>query len=140
MGQVTIGKSQQPICIPRNSIITILGCTNKLPPRTTCLVEQAEHHNLPLGIVVNWCVTIPKARAIPIIIINTNKYNVWVTQPLLAAELHDAECDQIEYSATMDWEGENIKIRFQPTYTFTANLHQQLSGGGRAHSTQQSQN
>ena len=61
-GQVTIGNREQPICIPRNSIITILGCTNKLPPRTTCLVEQVEHHNLPLGIVINWCMAIPKAR------------------------------------------------------------------------------
>ena len=57
---------------------------------------------------------IPKARAIPIIIINTNKYNVWVRQPLLASQLYDAECDQIEYRATMDWEGGNITIGFQP--------------------------
>ena len=36
-----------------------------------------------------------------------------VRQPLLAAKLYDAECDQTEYRATMDWEGENITIRFQ---------------------------
>ena len=112
IGQVTIGNRQQTICIPRNS--TILGCTNKLLRRTTCLAEQVEHHNLPLGIVVNQYVAIPKARAIPVIIINTNKYNIWVRQPLLAAELYDAECNQIEYRATMDQEGENINIRFQP--------------------------
>ena len=35
IGQVTIGTKQQPICIPGNSTITILGCTNKLPPRIT---------------------------------------------------------------------------------------------------------
>ena len=59
---------------------------------------------------------IPKTRATPIIIINTNTFNVWVRQPLLAVELYDAEYDQIEYRirATMDWEGENIKIRFYP--------------------------
>ena len=51
--QVTIGDEQQAICIPGNSTITILVCTNKLPPRITCLVEQLEHHNLPLGIVIN---------------------------------------------------------------------------------------
>ena len=114
MGKVTIGNRQQPICIPRHSAMTSPGCTNKLPPRTTCLVEQAEHHNLPLGVVVNWCVAIPKARAKPIIIINTNKFNVWVRLPLLAVELYDTECNQIEYRTTMDWEGENIKIWFQP--------------------------
>ena len=100
-----IGNSQKPICIPGNSTITILGHTNKLLPRTTCLVEYAEHHNILFGIVVTWCIAIPKARTIPIIIINTNKFNVWVRQPLLAAKLYDAECDQREYSATMDQEG-----------------------------------
>ena len=87
IGQVTIGTKQQPICIPGNSAITILGCTNKLPPRITCLVEQVEHHNQPFGIVINWCMAIPKARTTPMIIVNTNRYNVWVRQPLLAAKL-----------------------------------------------------
>ena len=57
---------------------------------------------------------IPQVRAVPIIIINTNKFNIWVRQPLLAAKLYDAECDKIEYRATMDWEGKEIKINFQP--------------------------
>ena len=77
-------------------------------------MEQAEHHNLPVGIVVNWCMTIPKARAKSIIITNTNKFNVWVRQLLLAAKLYDVECGQIEYRVTTDWEGEDIKIRFKP--------------------------
>ena len=54
-------------------------------------MEQVEHHNLLLAIVDNWCMAIPKARTISIIIINTNKYNVWVRHPLLAAKLYDAE-------------------------------------------------
>ena len=57
---------------------------------------------------------IPKARTIPTIIINTNKYNVSVIQPLLEADLYNAECKGIEYRAAMDWEDENITIRFQP--------------------------
>ena len=48
------------------------------------------------------------------IIINTNRYNVWVRQPLLAAELFDVECDEIEYRVTMDWDDDNISIGFQP--------------------------
>ena len=48
------------------------------------------------------------------IIINTNRYNVWVGQPLLTAKLYDAECNEIEYRATMNWEGDRITIRFQP--------------------------
>ena len=114
LGQVTIGDKQQPICIPGNSTITIPGHTNKLPPKITCLVEQAEHHNLPLGIVMNQCVAMPKARTILVIIINTNRYNVWIRQPLLAAELFDTECDEIEYRANMNWDGNNISVGFQP--------------------------
>ena len=48
------------------------------------------------------------------IIINTNRYNVWVRQPLLAAKLYDAECIEIEYTAMMDWQGNDILIEFQP--------------------------
>ena len=29
-------------------------------------------------------------------------------------KLYNAECSEIEYRATMAWEGENIKIGFQP--------------------------
>ena len=77
-------------------------------------MKQAEHHNLPVGIVINQCMAILKARAMPVIIINTNRYNVWVRQPLLAAKLFDVECDEIEYRAAMDQEGDNISTGFQP--------------------------
>ena len=75
---------------------------------------QAEHHNLPLGIVINQCVAIPKARTIPAIIINTKRYNVWIRQPLLAAKLFDVECDEIEYRVNMNQEGNKISVGFQP--------------------------
>ena len=109
-----IGTKQQPICIPRNSTFTIPGCTSKLPPRITCLVEQAEHHNLLLAIVINWCVVIPKATLIHVILINTNRYYVWIRQHFLAAELFDAKCDEIEYRANMNQHGDNISVGFQP--------------------------
>ena len=73
-----------------------------------------EHHNLPLGIVINQYMAILKARTIPVIIINTKTHNVWVRQPLLASKIYAVECNSIEYRATMDREGENITIRFQP--------------------------
>ena len=56
----------------------------------------------------------PKARTIPVIIINTNRYNVWIRQPLLAAELPDMECDEIEYRANINWEGNNKSVGFKP--------------------------
>ena len=56
----------------------------------------------------------PKARSIPVIMINTNRYNVWIRQPLLAAELFDVECNKMEYRANMNWDGDNILVGFQP--------------------------
>ena len=111
---MTIGTKQHPICIPGNSTITIPGHTSKLPSRITCLVEQAEHHNLPLGIVINRCMATPKARSIPVILINTNMYNVWIRQPLLEAELFNAECNEIKYRANTSWDDNNILVGFQP--------------------------
>ena len=73
IGQVTIGSRKNPICIPRNSVITVLGCTTKIQPKAVYLVKQAEHHNMPLGIVVNRCVAKFKARSMPVILINTTK-------------------------------------------------------------------
>ena len=63
-----------------------------------------EYHTLPLGIVVNWYVAMPKAKAMPIIVGNTNIFNVWVRQPLLAAKLYGSEYSQLEKRTMMDWE------------------------------------
>ena len=111
---MTIGTKQQPICIPSRSTITILACTSKLPSRITCLVEQVEHHNLLLDIVINRCMATLKARSIPVILINTNRYNVWIRQPLLVAKLFDVECDEIEYRVNMSQDDNNILVGFQP--------------------------
>ena len=56
IGQVTIGSKQNHVCVPGNSAITVPGWTNKISPNITCLVEQAQHHNLAPGIVINSCV------------------------------------------------------------------------------------
>ena len=74
--QVTIGSEQNPVCVSGNSALTVLGQTNKIPSKLTCLVEQAQHHNLPPGIVINRCVATTKARSVPVILVNTNRQNV----------------------------------------------------------------
>ena len=109
-----IGLRKNPICIPRNSVITVLGHTTKIYPKTVCLVEQAEHHNLPQGIVVNRCVAKFKSRSMSVILINTTKQNVCLQQPLLAAELYDAEYHQIEHWADMEVKGDVANISFLP--------------------------
>ena len=102
IGQVTIGSRNNPVCIPGNSVITVPGHTTKVHPKAVCLVEQAEHHNLPQGIVVNRCVATVKPRSMPVILINTTKQNVWLQQPLLAAELYTAEYHPVEHWADID--------------------------------------
>ena len=80
-----------------------------------CLVEQAQHHNLPLCILINRCVATTKARSVPIILINTTKQNVWIQQPLLAAELFIMDhIDEIECRASMERKGDNINRSFSP--------------------------
>ena len=87
----------------------------QIPPKTTCLVEQAQHHDLPLGIVINRCVATTKARSVPVILVNTTKQNVWIWQPLLATELFNTDqIDEIEHRASMERQGDNINISFLP--------------------------
>ena len=115
IGQVTIGSEQNSVCIPGNSAFTMPGQTNKILPRITCLVEQAQKHNLPPGIVINRCVATTKARSVPVILVNTNRQNVWIWQPLLAAELFSVdEVEKIEHRADMERQGDNIQISFSP--------------------------
>ena len=115
IGQVTIGSKQNPVCIPGNSALIVLGQTSKIPSKLTCLVEQAQHHNLPPGIVINRCMATTKARSVPVILVNTNQQNVWIWQPLLAAELFGTDqVEEIEHRADMERQGDNIQISFSP--------------------------
>ena len=91
------------------------GQTNKISPKFICLVEQAQHHNLPPGIVINRCVATTKARSVPVILVNTNKQNMWIQQPLLAAELFSMDqIEKIEHRANIERQGDNIHISFSP--------------------------
>ena len=54
-----------------------------------------------------------KGRSVPVILINTTKQNVWIQQPLLAAELFIVDqIDEIEHRASMERKGNNITISF----------------------------
>ena len=87
------------------------GQTQKLPSKITCLFEQAEHHNLPLGIVINRCAATAKARSVPVIVINTSKQNVWIWQSLLAAELFSTDqIDKIEHRTSLEGKEDTINI------------------------------
>ena len=115
IGQVTVGSRENPVCVPGNSALTMPGQTSKIPSKLTCLVEQAQHHNLPPGIVINRCLATTKARSVTVILVNTSRQNVWIQQPLLATELFGTDqVKEIEHRANMEREGDNIQISFSP--------------------------
>ena len=78
-------------------------------------MEQAQHHNLPPDIVINRCVATTKAGSVPVILVNNNRQNVWIWQPLLATELFSTDqVEEIEHRADMERQGDNIQISFSP--------------------------
>ena len=55
-----------------------------------------------------------KSRSVPVILINTTKQNVWLQQPLLAAELYTAEYHPVEHWADIEVEGDVTNVSFLP--------------------------
>ena len=115
LGQVWVGNTCQAICIPANSVKVIQGRTNKVTRQLSCMVEARVCYNLPRGIVVNRTMVIPrKNKQIPVALMNTNSYNVWIRQPLLAADIVEAEDCPWDYQTSMSSDGNKINISFCP--------------------------
>ena len=103
--------------MPGNYALTILGRLGKnarVPSGTPCLIDTTVINNLMQGISVNCCFVHRMGSAVPVIVINQNNYNVWIWQPLLAAEIYWAEHLPWDYGVKLHCEGENIKLAFQP--------------------------
>ena len=113
-GTVTIGMNKQPICVPGNSTITVLGKLSKLVKNGSYLVESAAHNNLPSGVVVNRSYATSKAGQVAVILINTTSRNIWICQPLLAAKIYEVELHPWQYKSILHREGNTIKVGFQP--------------------------
>ena len=64
--------------------------------------------------VVNRCVATVKLRSMPVILINTTKQNVWLQQPLLAAELYTAEYHPVEHWADIEVKVDVAHVSFLP--------------------------
>ena len=73
LGQVWVGESHQPLCIPANSAKIVTGKTDKITKCLTCMVESCNGGNLPMGIVVNRTMVTPnKSKRVPVLLMNTN--------------------------------------------------------------------
>ena len=49
LGQVWVGITHEPICIPANSVKVVQGKTDKITRCLTCMVESRDVNNLPMG-------------------------------------------------------------------------------------------
>ena len=117
LGKVLVGNANQPICVPGNSTLNIpgrLGKNTKVTSGTPCLIDTAAMNKLMQGISVNCCLVRPKGRAVLVILMNQNNYNIWIQQPLLAAEIYWVEHLPWDYGVEFQQQGKNIKVAFQP--------------------------
>ena len=62
-------------------------------------------------------VTPSKSNKVPITLINTNSYNVWIRQQLLAADIVEVDHCPWDYHSTMSRDGSDIQVLFQPVPT-----------------------
>ena len=82
------------------------------------MVESRDINNLPMGIVVNRAMITPKkSKKVPIILANTNSYNIWIWQPLLAANVVQVESCPWDYQTILSHDGKDISVSFCPVPT-----------------------
>ena len=104
-----------PMFIPANSSKTIMGKVPKVDWKLTYLVKKTEDSNLPIGVRVNNTLVTPsKSGLVLVILINNNNHNVWIRQPLYAADLWEVEPKEWEYETVLTHkEGtNNVTINF----------------------------
>ena len=73
------------------------------------MLETAAHANLPSGIVVNCSYDTPKSGRMSVILVNTTNRNIWIRQPLLAADIYEVELHPWQYRTNLNREGNDIK-------------------------------
>ena len=81
----------------------------------TCIVKARSNNDLLMGVVVNRTIVTPtKTKCIPVILMNTNSYNVWIHQSLLAANVVEADHCPWNYQSFLSHEGDEVKVTFHP--------------------------
>ena len=126
LSKVLIGNANKPICVPGNSALTIpgrLGKNAKVPNGTLCLIDTTAVNSLSQGIFVNHCLAHPKGNVVPVIVINQNNYNIWIQQPLLAAEIYWIEHLPWDYGVVLHQKRENVEVHFSHYHQLTLWLH-----------------
>ena len=79
------------------------------------MVKARAFNNLPMGLVVNRTIVTPnRNKKVPVTLVNTNRYNIWIHQPLLAADIVEVETCPWDYQSIISHDGHNIKVSFCP--------------------------
>ena len=82
------------------------------------MIEARSQNNLPMGVVVNQTAVTPtKSKKVPVTLLNTNSYNVWIRQQLLAANIVEVEHCPWDYHSTMSRDGNQVQVSFCPVPT-----------------------
>ena len=108
------------------------------------MIEARSQNNLPLGVVVNrTAVTPSKSNKVPVTLVNTNSYNVWIRQQLLAADIVEVDHCPWDYHSIMSRDANNVQVLFQPVPTpdvqadiFSVNSTQTEEKAGDRNSTE----
>ena len=91
-----------------------LGKNTKVPSGTPCLIDTAAVKNWLQGISVNHCLVHPRGSVVLVILMNQNNYNVWIQQPLLAAEIYWVDHLPWDYGVELHQQGKSREVAFQP--------------------------
>ena len=82
------------------------------------MIESRSQNKLTIGVVVNRTTVTPtKSKAVPVTLLNTNYYNVWIRQPLLAADIVEVEHCPWDFHSTMSRDGNQVQVSFHPVAT-----------------------
>ena len=82
------------------------------------MIEARSQNNLPMGVIVNQTAVTPtKSKKVPVTLLNTNSYNVWICQQLLAADIVEVKHCPWDFHSTMSCEGDQVQVSFCPVPT-----------------------
>ena len=99
-----VGIDHQSICVLGNATSIILGKTSRFSNKRSYMLETATHDYLPSGIIVNCSYDTPKAGRMSVILVNTTSRNIWIRQPLLAADIYEVELHPWQYHENLNRE------------------------------------
>ena len=82
------------------------------------MIEARSQNNLLMEVMVNQTTVTPtKSKTVPVTLLNTNSYNVWIRQSLLATDIVEVEHCPWDFHSTMSRDGNQVQVSFCPVPT-----------------------